>query len=75
MVLKDWKKVERGADGRAIWQTKNRNYGLVVNPMAWGKNKWHVGYNYILNPNHVDLGNDITKSKALSIAKRFMRTH
>lgn len=75
MALKDWSKVERGIDGRYIWQTKDSVYGLVVNPMAWGNNKWHVGYNHISIINHVDLANNVTKARALSIAKKFMRTH
>jgi hypothetical protein len=64
---------ETGCDGRKIWQTSDRNYGLVVNPMAWGKDKWHVGYNYISNPNHQDIANDVSKVKAMILARNFRR--
>lgn len=70
--IKKWLKAERGADGRYIWQTKERDYGLVVNPMAYG-GKWRVGYNVISNPDHQDIANNVSKAKALILAKNFRR--
>ena len=75
MAQSKWLGPERGIDGRYIWQTKDHNYGIVVNPMAYGKNKWYVGYNYISIPNMVDLGINVTLKRALEIAKKFRGTH
>jgi len=73
--LKCWKKQEIGVDGRIIRQTKDRSNAVVVNPMAYGKGKWHVGYNNISNVNHVDLANNISKKKALVLANKYMKSH
>lgn len=71
--IKKWMRGERGVDGRYIWQTKDRSYGLVVNPMAYG-GKWRVGYNFISNPDHQDIANNVSKAKALILARKFRRS-
>lgn len=72
--MKCWKKEKTGFKDRHVWQTKNHQYGIVVHKMAYG-GKYFVGYNDISNPNTVDLGIDVTKKKAMTLANKFMKSH
>jgi hypothetical protein len=63
---------EGGVEDRHIWHTTDDKYGLVVNRMAYGEG-YHVGYNYISNPNHVTLAENVRRDEAFRIANKFMK--
>ena len=76
---KGWEKGKTGFEGTKLedrhrWMKKDNTSRLFVHKNASEK-KYYVGYKNISNPNQVQLANDVSKNKAMTIAKSYMENN